>query len=799
MSTKDVFTIQSGALPASTRVAGFRGTEGLSKPYAFDIYLVMTNDVVQDFNMAGAVGAKATLAADRQDDRPPHFMHGIFASVELVHVHAGRAVIRATLVPRLWKLTQSIHSNVFTDKTVPDILKEVLAQNGVTAHAFRLFGSYPAQEHICQYRESDFAFVSRWMEREGIYYYFEQGESEEKLIITDERATHGPLTGKPVRYFPQPGEAMLQGEVLRTFMCKHTSLPASVRLKDYDYAHPALDISGRAPVAPGGFGEISIYGARFFTPAEGSRLAKIKAEALLAGQVVYHGSGTTFGLRPGYTFEVEEHPLPAFNTKYLATEVEHFGNQTTGAPELRQMAGLVWDETYRVEVAAIPASVQYRAPQVAPWPRIYGTEHAVVDGPADSEYAQLDEQGRYAIKLSFDESDLSGGKASTRVRMLQPHGGGIEGFHFPLRKGTEVLCTFLGGDPDRPMIAGVAPNALAPSPVTAANYTLNVLQTGGRNRLELEDKDGAQRVTLSTPTENTMLRIGAPNDDHHLIARTDGSGLIHSGQNLDVNVLSNKSVTVKGGVTEDYTGTQITTVGADVTRLYKANKTESVEGGHVGETYGTHKTVVNGSRDSEYGSHNLTVHALAVTDVGEQSMTVAGPTNELYQANHTTTVMGDRTETVEGTYTQTVTGAATQTMKAGWTVDVTGDVSHTATGAYNITAKEFEANYDGDFFNLARGRKVEIVLGSGINVVVGAQTDLFVPLKAETIAGMKFEAIFGAAMQIHLGLAFVMAPVTIEMTNGADIRSALVEIAQAPFKLAIRPFQIDFSDLEIHL
>jgi type VI secretion system secreted protein VgrG len=759
----------------------------------------MTNDVVQDFDMAGAVGAKATLRADREDGRPPHFIHGIFAAVELIHAHAGRAVIRATLVPRLWKLTQSIHSNVFTDKTIPDILKEVLAQSGVTDHAFRLFGSYPAQEHVCQYRESDFAFLSRWMEREGIYYYFEQGESEERLIITDERATHGPLVAKPVRYFPQTGEAMIQGEVLRTFMCRHTSLPASVRLKDYDYAHPALDISGRAPVAPGGFGEISIYGARFFTPAEGGRLAKLKAEALLAGQVVYHGAGTTFGLRPGYTFEVEEHPLPAFNTKYLATEVEHFGNQATGAPELRQIAGLVWDETYRVEVSAIPASVQYRAPQVTPWPRIYGTEHAIVDGPADSVYAQLDDQGRYSIKLSFDESDLTGGKASTKVRMLQPHGGGIEGFHFPLRKGTEVLCTFLGGDPDRPVIAGVAPNALAPSPVTAANYTLNVLQTGGRNRLELEDKDGSQRVTLSTPTENTMLRIGAPNDDHNLIARTDGSGLIHSGKNLDVNVLLDKSVTVQGSVKEEYTGPQSTTVGADVTRLYKANKTESVAGGHVGETYGTHRTVVNGPRDSEYGSHSLTVHALAVTDAGEQSTTVQGPVTEVYKADHTTTVTGARTETIEGVYTQTVKGAATQTLEGGWKVDVTGDVNHTATGAYTITAKEFEAKYDGDFYNLAKGTKIEIVLGSGVTAVLGTQTDFFAPLKAEVIAGLKFETILGAALQIHLGLAFTMAPVAIEMTNGADIRSAFVQIFTAPLKLAVRPLQIDFSDLEIHL
>ena len=72
--------------------------------------------------------------------------------------------------------------------------------------------------------------------------------------------------------------------------------------------------------------------------------------------------------------------------------------------------------------------------------------------------------------------------------MMQPHGGSVEGFHFPLRKGTEVLFTFVGGDPDRPVIAGVVPNTEKPSPVTKANQTRNVIQTGGRNRMEFEDK-----------------------------------------------------------------------------------------------------------------------------------------------------------------------------------------------------------------------------------------------------------------------------------------------------------------------
>jgi uncharacterized protein involved in type VI secretion and phage assembly len=86
------------------------------------------------------------------------------------------------------------------------------------------------------------------------------------------------------------------------------------------------------------------------------------------------------------------------------------------------------------------------------------------DGPSDDDYAQLDDQGRYLVKMRFDESALRGDAASTRIRMMQPHAGSPEGFHFPLRKGTEVMIGFLGGVPDRPFIAGAVPDAVTPSP-----------------------------------------------------------------------------------------------------------------------------------------------------------------------------------------------------------------------------------------------------------------------------------------------------------------------------------------------
>ena len=145
---------------------------------------------------------------DRQDGRPPFAFHGIFSEAALVHHEPdGRAFLRAVLVPRLWRLTQTLHSRIFTQQTIPDILKKTLEDGGLTSadYSLQLTGQYPPEEHVCQYRESHFDFLSRWMEREGLYYFFEQGDDGEKLVIADDKSAHEALPPAPVRYFAALG------------------------------------------------------------------------------------------------------------------------------------------------------------------------------------------------------------------------------------------------------------------------------------------------------------------------------------------------------------------------------------------------------------------------------------------------------------------------------------------------------------------------------------------------------------------------------------------------------------------
>ena len=616
MSHPDLITISSSVLPDDVRVAAFRGREALSTPYEIELFLTMNG---HQLDLADAIGGKACLTIDRANDSlPPFYFSGVLATVELLHEMEDRSLVRAVLVPRLWLLGLSRHSRIFTRVSIVDVIKTVLEDNAIRSSDVELrLGSHPKEEHICQYRESDLAFLSRWMEREGIFYYFEHGEDGEKLILCDSKAYDPIPVDAPVRFVPQTGGDSSAGASFWAWKCRHETLPTRIKIRDYDYAKPNLDVSGSAKVSDAGAGEVFLYGERFFSPDDGARIAKLRAEEMLAREIVHFAKGTAYHMRPGYTFELEDHPRDAFNAKYLAVETRHWGNQFGQSPLLAEIE-FPNDHPYFVEVDAIPASTQFRAAKVTPWPRIYGFENGVVDGPADSEYAQIDDQGRYAVKFKFDESALKNGGASTFVRMMQPHGGGIEGFHFPLRKATEVVFSFMGGDPDRPVISGVVPNALTPSPVTSGNHTKNVIQTGGRNRLEIEDQKDQQRITLQTPYSNTYIRMGSPNDGHELIVHTEDNTWLNAGANLFVDAGLTKSAGFcQFRVQDDYksfvekgnysltvrTGTFYTDVKGDSTfQVHTGNWKRHI-------IAGTSTTIVHGKNDYtvEAGAFNQTV------------------------------------------------------------------------------------------------------------------------------------------------------------------------------------------------
>ncbi|WP_051553819.1 type VI secretion system Vgr family protein [Desulfobulbus elongatus] len=523
--TEKRFSFVSSALAEdSFGVVHFTGTEGLSFLYEFDITLI-TDDPALDLD--AVLQQPATFTIHRPDDRKVDF-HGILAHFEQLHEFNDCIFYRALLRPRLWWLTLTQHNQVCLDlPIVPppqgaaqgSVLGQVLRDGGLSDldYAFRTQKSYAPLEYVCQYGESHYDFMARWLEREGLYYFFEQSASGEQLVITDSALSHVDLPQQgQLLYTPASGlDAHHHEEAIKVLTCRQRMLPKKVLFRDHNYERPTLEVSGEAQVDPKGRGETYVYGEYFSTPEEGNRLAAIYAEALLCRKIELYGESTVPFLAPGYTFSLDRHYRRDFNTKYLITEVRHEGNQTGYLVSGLQgaLSDVEQAVSYRNSFTAIPATVQFRPERSTRKPRIAGTLHASIDAEGSGQYAELDDQGRYKVRLPFDLNDEhQAGKASCFLRMAQPYAGPKRGMHFPLPKGTEILLTFIGGDPDRPVIAAAVPNPEAPSPSTARNQTEAVICTGGSNKVRLEDRQGRESIVLESPTADSWVRLGAPHD-----------------------------------------------------------------------------------------------------------------------------------------------------------------------------------------------------------------------------------------------------------------------------------------------
>ncbi len=495
------------------KVVNFSGQEALSALFRFEVTLVSSAPPSEYPELVGGGGTLSlrTHAGVRN-------IRGIVSSMELLFVSGHYAIYKAVLVPNVFVLTLNRQNRIFLNQNVVQCASQILQDSGLADNvdfAFKLMESYGEREFVCMYNESGFDFVSRWLELFGLYYYFEDDAGHSCMKIVDNNISHMPLAENAVLPYLSPS-GMIPSDTPAVFDLRSTTkrVPKRVVLKDYNYRTPTLKLEKNAPVSDQGDSTFYFYGDHFLNSNEGAFLAKVRAGEYLSSREVFKGKSNVRLMRPGYTFSLQHHPDDSMNREYLLTKVSHQGHQEAlleqlfGIRLIRQAVRAHYANSYE----AIPADVQYRPPRVTPKPRIGGYVNARIDAAGSGEYAEVDDQGRYKVVLPFDLSGRGQGKASCWLRMAQPHVGKNFGMHFPLHKGTEVLLCFANGDPDRPVIAAAVPNPDTPSVVSGENHSKCMLRTSGGNLLHMENDPAAKRILMQTPTANSWLRIGAPND-----------------------------------------------------------------------------------------------------------------------------------------------------------------------------------------------------------------------------------------------------------------------------------------------
>lgn len=468
-------TTSNAVDPSTVRVTRVRGREALSHCYEYEVELEVDID-----------GGWPTETLEDLLKRPCRifygpahmraFVHGVIRSIRTLSTATPQPVTyRARLVPKLWVASQVHRSRVFQRLDAPGMVRLVLDEMGFVEgddYTFALAKKYPVSEYTVQYQESDLAFVQRQLEHHGIFYYFEQSEDRERLIIGDGNAAFAELEDyEQVDY--TPGEASaLRGvtELSREL----SSRPAGVVLREYNWRTPSVGLQSEAPAdRRTGRGFFNEYGQHFKAPGEGAALAAVRAEELMASRDAFDGSCRIPGLAPGHHFELTGHPLADLDQEYLITSIEQeVSSEVEGAGSTALLK----------RFTAIPLSVPFRPARKTPKPKIEGIMHAHVDGEVPGTAAPIDEYGRYKIIFPFDLAGAPGGGASRWVRLAQPASGRGYGIHFPLHIGVEVAVAHLDGDPDRPIILSSPPNTETVTPVNARNPTQSeiVTQTGIR-------------------------------------------------------------------------------------------------------------------------------------------------------------------------------------------------------------------------------------------------------------------------------------------------------------------------------
>jgi type VI secretion system VgrG family protein len=501
-------------------VVSFTGRERISELYRYEIEVKAP--LSADIDLDNVLDGLVHFVTEQNGVKFP--VHGILSSFEEFKTVLNYAYYKAILVPSIWKLSNYKTNEIFYRAdpgfTITDIITQVLKKSNMASADFDLTGlsdnKLLKREYTCQYGESDFNFISRLMENEGVFYYFEQSATEEKIVFINDQ--NYPSLPRPKLIFDVAAMASSQDDGVFGWSCRKQRQAERVVVRNYNPEEPSLDVSDTTAIDPMGQGTEYIYGQNVQTDIEATTLSQIRAEEHICRKTQFFGESSATRLQAGYEFSLGNHPNTKYNTTkdnptgYLTIEVNHEGHGLDMS--IAHDANKQTRPQYQNSFIAISAVTQFRPPLKTKKPRITGTLHARIDGELDSGYAQLDSEGRYKVSLPFDfqNEEHSEGLASARVRMIQPYAGEDRGMQFPLEKGTEVLLSFIDGDPDRPIIAGAINTTAAPGPVSADNQTESVIQTGGNNKLRMQDKVGEESIILETPKADSCLRMGSPNE-----------------------------------------------------------------------------------------------------------------------------------------------------------------------------------------------------------------------------------------------------------------------------------------------
>lgn len=534
--------------------------------------------------------------------------------------YGSKAGYQAIVRPRLWLLTRGSHCRFFYQKTVPEIVMSVLTDYSVDV-SNRCTATYPKREHCAQYRETDFDFVSRLMEHEGIFYYFEHARGRQTMVLADAGDVHGPIPDyQSVPYRDREAAAREDIECVYEWFAGGELQTGYYETNDYDFENPSSSLQGglRARATrtqpydePSYTMQEHLTGHT--TPADGDRYARVGVEIRQARNDRIEGRASMRGIWPGGLLQLSEHPVDGWNDGYLVVSASYEINSDTYASS-RAAQGLSKMPLFDCGFTALRKDNQFRAERLTPRAVVSGLQTAVVVGESGAEIS-TDEYGR--IKVQFHWEQLYENESSEIMdrcwaRVSQGWAGKTWGMFFLPRVGQEVIVEFIEGNPDYPLITGSVYNAsLMPPyklPANAAVATIKSNSTpkaAGNNEVRFIDKAGGEQLFFHAQKDHETWVI---ND-----------ALMNVGNDRHLKVTANEYVQVSGDRHDHVSGAQNA----------KVDGAASLEvGGKLQEKVGTDYAIDAGKNIHIKAGMNVVIEAgVSITLKAGGAFVVIGPSS----------------------------------------------------------------------------------------------------------------------------------------------------------------------------
>ncbi|KWB29304.1 type IV secretion protein Rhs [Burkholderia cepacia] len=692
------------------------GSDELGRLFEFRIEALADS---HSLSLKDMLGKPVTVRIEQQD-LSTRYLNGIVARASLAGRRAERYYGYELIVrPWLWLATRRSDCRIFQNKTVPEIVQEVLSTYGFPIES-HLAETYVPRDYCVQYNETDAAFVSRLMEFEGIYYWFRHAEDAHTLMLSDAMSSHTALPGyETIPYIARDRTAIADEEHIDGWLPAQEVSVGKHQTTDYDYTKPRADLSSQK-VDPRGHDHDSF--ASFEWPggyrddAPGAHYSRVRLEEKQAEHERASADTDVRGAAPGYLFTLAHCPRADQNREYLIVRCQYRFQENAYASD--QGAEAVVHQTMML---VQPSSLPYRSPRDTPRPRTNGPQTATVVGPPGEEI-WTDQYGRVKLQFRWDRYGQSNQDSSCWVRVSSPWaGGGFGGVQIP-RVGDEVVVDFLNGDPDEPIVTGRVYNGEKMPPwglpgSATQSGLLSRSSPGGTtehaNAFRFEDKKGAEQLWMhaernfDAETElDHSLSVG--NNHTHTVGNDETMQVKNNrqrsvGQNETVNIGQNRVAQIGANETHGVVGNRTRTVGQNETVTIAANRDATIGGVHTEtvakgktETIGEAKTLNVGQMYQTTSQDMKTLVASAHTEeIGTRTSTIAKAHTHTVGGEHTVNVGANHTTNVQhqvlvnaGDQLALVCGMSSIVMKSDGTITIQGvNVASTGTNTHSVNGK----------------------------------------------------------------------------------------------------------------